>query len=129
MHPGEKKQPPRAPIDYVQAKLDSPASNKKLISNPEVNILLLQRHFGTWEESLHVMYTCDEKNTEEVACLDLIWSSKSNEVSICAAREELQLVVHVHIHHPGAPDFWCNSSKEKMLLIMFQNKVLIAYRA
>lgn len=51
------------------------------------------------------MYTFDEKNTEEVACLDLIWSSKANEASICAAREELQLVVHVHIHHPGAPDF------------------------
>lgn len=68
-----KKQPPRAPADCVQAKLDSPASNKTLISNPEVNILLLQRHFGTWEESLHVMYTFDEQNTEEMACLDLIW--------------------------------------------------------
>lgn len=111
-----KKQPPRALIDYVQPKLDSLASNEKLISNPKVNILLLQRHFRTWKESLHVMYTFDEKNTEEIDGLfglDLVHllfpiNSKANEVLICAAREEIQLVWHVHIYHPGGPDFICH---------------------
>lgn len=41
-----KKQPPRALADCVQAKLESPASNKKLISDPEVNILLFAKALG-----------------------------------------------------------------------------------
>lgn len=60
--------------------------------------------------------------------------SKTNEVLICAVREELQLVFHVHVYHPGGPDFLCNSSKQMKLLKyrynleMFQNEVLIVYK-
>jgi len=105
-----RKQPPRALVDYVQPNLDSLASNKKLISNPKVNILLLQRHLRG-KSACYVHIWWEKYRGDDLFGLDLLHllfpiNSKAKEVLVCAAREELPLVLHTRIYHPGGPGFW-----------------------